>query len=288
MQKHPHFDLLLHSDEELCALLGAALTERTTLHEWPLSCVQEIKLADGQNWIYKAQSAPTVEPEFYAAAQSPILPGVRILERSQRSACLLIEKIQGKRLDCLSLNENDALRTATELLRRIAAIQGSPPMYLDISNIQRWAGLMSGMIEDLYGLVSTRRFSQTTRADIRRLANAARSPVVEEIYNPVRYRGTIGLVHHDLTCANIFLTFGGTRIIDWQRPIRGPVDIDRVHLLASLGFDARPHVHPGISTMTDLLRVHWLVECSRTWFPPGISAYDPAIAEIARRIPGAN
>jgi hypothetical protein len=285
MQKHTHFDLLLHTDEELGELLGSPVNQRATLHEWPLSCVQDLRLADGQEWIYKAEAAPTVEPEFYAAARSAVLPHTRLLHRDEDSAILLIEKVRGNRLDCLSLSEKDALRTAAEMLRRIAAVQGNPPVYLDISNLPHWSGLMSGMVEDLYGLVSTRRFSKTTRADIRRLASAARALVVEEIYNPFRYRGEIGLVHHDLTCDNIFLTFGGSRIIDWQRPIRGPVDIDRVHLLASLGFDPRPHVHPGIIVMTDLLRVHWLVECSRTWFPAGIPTYDTAIAEIARRIP---
>ena len=126
MHLHPHFDLLLHSDEELSALLGAALVERETLHEWPLSCVQRIRLEDGQRWIYKAAARPTVEPEFYAAARSPVLPCTRKLHRDAHYACLLIEEVHGDRLDSLSLSEADVLHTAARLLRKIAAIERVP------------------------------------------------------------------------------------------------------------------------------------------------------------------
>ncbi len=74
MHRHPYFDLMLHDDDELSALLGSRVVERTTLHEWPLSCVQRVTTADGTRIIYKAQAAPTIEPEFYAVARSPLLP----------------------------------------------------------------------------------------------------------------------------------------------------------------------------------------------------------------------
>jgi hypothetical protein len=47
MQQHPHFDLWLHDDAELANVLGSPLRERTTIHEWPLSCVQRIRTIHG-------------------------------------------------------------------------------------------------------------------------------------------------------------------------------------------------------------------------------------------------
>lgn len=287
MHPHPHFDLLLHSDEELCDLLGVHVAARETLHEWPLSCVQRIHLGGGQRWIYKASAGPTVEPEFYAAAVSPVLPKARLLYRDARYACLLIEEVAGNRLDTLSLNEADGRHIAYELQRKIAAIQGDPPVYLDLSDWESWAALMFGMLEDLKGLVETRRFEKTTAADVERLARAAESPTVREAYIRALNRGEVGLVHHDLHSDNVFVSPGSLKIIDWQRPIYGLADIDRVLLLTSLGFDPRPVVHAGVCLAADLLHVHWWTEAAVTWFPPGVQVYDQAVAGIARTMPAA-
>ena len=80
MQTHPVFaDILLHADDELAAALDSDIVERETIHVWPLSCVQRLLLGDGTRLIYKSQLPPTVEPEFYARAASPLLPGHRTL-----------------------------------------------------------------------------------------------------------------------------------------------------------------------------------------------------------------
>src|SRR5437867_12312984 len=82
MQRHPFFtDILMHTDDELAETLGAEIVERETIHQWPLSCVQRLLLDDGAKLIYKSQLPPTVEPEFYASASSPLLLGHRVLEK---------------------------------------------------------------------------------------------------------------------------------------------------------------------------------------------------------------
>src|SRR6266849_4405267 len=82
MQTHPIFtNILMHSDDELAEALGVGIVERETIHAWPLSCVQRLLLADGTKLIYKSQLPPTVEPEFYERASSPLLPGHRMLGR---------------------------------------------------------------------------------------------------------------------------------------------------------------------------------------------------------------
>src|SRR5436309_10612868 len=79
---HPTFpDVLLHSDDELAHELGSAVVDRRTVHAWPLSCVQRLALEDGRALAYKSQLPPTVEPEFYDAASTPLLARHRSLGR---------------------------------------------------------------------------------------------------------------------------------------------------------------------------------------------------------------
>ena len=283
MQPHPYFDLLLHDDAGLEDLLGVGLRERVTLHEWPLSCVQRLRLADGRSFIYKAQAGPTVEPEFYAQARSPLLPWVRTLYRDARYACLLVEYLPYTLLSAAELNLPDALRLGRLLLEDIGGVQGPPgglPVYLNISSWGRFQAFLSGMLEDLQSLIASRAYTECTPAVLRAVARCAASPQVR-----AAVESGSGLVHHDLSDDNVFLIPSGQfKVVDWQRPIYGPPEIDLVLLLSSLGFDPRPHVAPGVATLTNLLRIHWLVECTRCWFPPGAQTYDRAIAQMAGRL----
>ncbi len=47
MHRHEYFDLWLHDDEELALLVQGDILERVTLHEWPLSCVEQLTMAVG-------------------------------------------------------------------------------------------------------------------------------------------------------------------------------------------------------------------------------------------------
>jgi hypothetical protein len=283
LEHHAYFDLSIHTNQELEILLGSPILERITLHEWPLSCVQRLVLPNGQSWIYKTESGPTVEPEFYARAQSPLLVSARVLFRDSRYACLLLEDIHAPLLEAVVLQEDQAVQTGRRLLAEIAQITGRPPVFLDIATWDHWQALMDGMIQDLDGLVDAGKFEIVNRPHLRAIARACGSPAVKGVFDPTGpYQP--GLVHHDLSAENIFLSAGQFRVIDWQRPIFGPPEIDLVLLLASLGFDPRPYVAPGITTITDLLRIHWLTECTRCWFPEGYQTYDRTIARIAQAL----
>lgn len=74
MLKHDRFDLLVHSTEELTALLGEPLAERRQLHGWPFSAVEQLTTASGIRWIYKAQRTPTLEPTSTPACARPCFP----------------------------------------------------------------------------------------------------------------------------------------------------------------------------------------------------------------------
>ncbi len=144
MHKHPHFDLLLHDDGELAGYINGPVYQRVTLHEWPLSCVQRVVHYDARRFIYKAQSGPTVEADFYAAALSKLLVGGRTIYREGPYTCLLLENLEAPPLASLGLPEVEALRVGRDLLDEIARIGGKYPVYLDVSSPAKWTALVVG------------------------------------------------------------------------------------------------------------------------------------------------
>jgi hypothetical protein len=279
MQRHPYFDLWLHEDTELAELLGSPVSERTTLHEWPLSCVQRLRLADGRTRIYKAQALPTIEPAFYASARSPLLVNARILAVADGPPALLFEDLVGPRLADLQLREEEALRHGTAILDAIGQIADVPPTGVDIRTEAQWAAYAETMLANLNALVEEGSFQRVSRSLIAKLARTMESPaVLAAICSPA------GLVHRDLSGDNVFLLPDGYRVIDWQRPILGPVALDLANLLAALGFDPLQHVAPGVVQLLYLLRIDWLAQCARTWFTPGAASYDTTILRHAARV----
>lgn len=279
MYRHPYFGLWLHEDAALAALLGSPVVARTTLHEWPLSCVQRLRLADGRTRIYKAQSVPTVEPTFYACARSPLLVAARVLGVAEGPPALLLEDIAAPRLAELPLPEAEALRIGETILAQIAQIAGAPPAVFEIHTEARWATYAAAMLADLSALVAVGTFRQVDRALVARLARQAEAPAVL-----AALRTPTGYVHHDLSGDNVFVLPDGYRVIDWQRPFYGPVALDLVNLLDTLGFDPRQHVAAGIMQLHYLLRITWFVQCARTWFPPGATTYDAAVVRLAAQM----
>lgn len=138
---------------------------------------------------------------------------------------------------------------------------------------------MAGMVQDLHGLAASGRYRRVGGREIAAIARCAESRQVRQAYD-----GPVGLVQHDLCAENVFSSPGGLKVIDWQRPILGPIATDVVLFLNSLGFDPRPHVLTGVGWMSSLLLIHWLTECSLAWFPPGVDTYDQMTADIAARL----
>ncbi|MBS4199168.1 hypothetical protein KHA93_05805 [Bacillus sp. FJAT-49732] len=104
MYKHPFFNLLLHGDEELESILGASIAERSTLHEWPLSCVQLIRMCDSSTIIYKVQSEFSIEAQFYKEASSSLLVRSRSIEQNDTLYALLLENIDAPCLSDISMD----------------------------------------------------------------------------------------------------------------------------------------------------------------------------------------
>ena len=76
-----------------------------------------------------------------------------------------------------------------------------------------------------------------------------------------------GVIHGDLTPQQVFLTPDGYRVIDWQRPLRGPSEVDLVALLVHSGVDPGPHLDPAAIGIYWLLLLHWAVRGDRDVTP---------------------
>jgi hypothetical protein len=275
MYRHPYFDLRLHDDGELAPLVQSDILERVTLHEWPLSCVQRLALADGRKLIYKTQFGPTVESEFYASAKSALLPWAETIYAADGHVCMLIEFVEGPRAEELGLGEEEAIRISREVVAHIATIEGELPHYLDVGDEEKWRALIHATLRDLEGLVERNAFEVVDETMIQRLEERAFSEMVLEVF-----RVSPGNVHRDLGGDNLFVLPDAYRVIDWRRPILGPTDLDVATLLRSLGVDPLPHVGGGIVRMLDLLTVHWFTQAATRWFPAGVADYDGQIAEL--------
>lgn len=265
MERHPHFDLWLHTDEELGACLGVELSTRRTLHEWPLSCVQQLDLADGRRLIYKVQTrGPTVEPEFYAEASSPLLPAHQILCCDESQVVMLIDFIDAPVLSGLSLTEAEAIRHIDGLLTQVRDIAGHPPVYVDIGTVALWRHFARTVIEGLSELMAKGVFRSVSGQHADALhAWSERKDVLEAIERRP------GLSHGDAKGDNFFVLPDGYLVVDWQRPRRAPEGVDKAAALEGLGFDPLRHVEPAGVAIHRFLGLAWCVECQSRWFPEG-------------------
>ncbi len=276
MQRHEFFNLFLDTTVELEAVLGQKLSERRTIHEWPLSCVQLLITVDGKRWICKSQFGPSVEPEFYTRAKSLLIPKAKILNVSALGhSNMLIEYIDAPLLKDVKASGSDVMAMTQAITKAISEIEGQLPYYLDVSTEEKWSVLMIQMIADLNNLES----QQVNDEVIETIRNWAFSKVVLAVF-----LGEISYVHHDLSGTNIFVTAEGFKLIDWQRPIFAPKALDLAILLDSIGKDALLFVDEGIVWMMYLLRIHWFKECSLLWFPEGRQVYEDSIVKLSRQL----
>jgi hypothetical protein len=150
MYQHKYFNLYLHHTDEIEKILQTKIIDRKTLHEWPLSCVEQLTTLEGEKWVYKSQFGPTVESEFYANAQSSLLVmGKTLLKSEIGHTIMLIEFIEAQRVDELKLSDDEVVTIGQRLIEKIAQISGNLPHYLNISTEIRWEALMKKMVDTL-------------------------------------------------------------------------------------------------------------------------------------------
>ena len=275
MYRHPYFDLWMHDDSELAICLGLPVVGRLTIHEWPLSCVQRLTLADGCTWIYKVQSQPTVEPEFYQRARSDLLVGTQVLPIPGLPAALLLQDVRAETLETYANSLEETLYHVDTILESLGHINGCLPAFADIRTAERWLAYARDLVADLIYLVESGAFKQVDRKMVDRVAEITQSKVVLQAVLV-----ETGYVHNDLCAENIMVLENGYKVLDWQRPIWGPVALDRATLLASLEIDPANHVQPGVLQLRSLLLIAWFAQAARRWYPPGAATYDHQISGL--------
>jgi hypothetical protein len=258
----------LHSDDELAETLGVGIAERETIHAWPLSCVQRLLLEDGTRLIYKSQLPPTVEPEFYERASSPLLPGHRMLDRLGDCGTMAFEWIDAPLLRDEARSDAELIHHGKQVVAQIGEIRGKLPVYLDIGSAGAWSAVGEVALEKLRKLIRDGRFGSTDLDAVDRVQRwAASARVVETVSEGPR------VIHGDLTAEQVFVTGDGYRVIDWQRPVLGPPEVDLVALLVgavtdrSAARDPRRHVDAAVVGVFWFLRLYWAVEAQFDLFP---------------------
>ena len=255
MQRHASFDLWLHDDAELAAVLGSPVVRRTTIHQWALSCVERIECADGKTCIYKVQRPPTVEPTFYEQARSSLLVKAQTLPIESQPSALLLQDVHAPRLCDRQLRAEDGLRLVDEILAQIGQIAGELPAVADLRGKAAWCAYTEVVRANVQAQLDSGKQPWFTPELAAQVAERSASPEIDAALDT-----PMGYVHNDLLGSNVLLAGDGYRVIDWQRPIWGPVAIDRATLLESARIDPRPHVPPGILLMRWMLRIGFHAE----------------------------
>lgn len=263
MVRHPLFKrIVMHSDTELAGALGADIAERRTIHQWPLSCVQKLRLDDGRKLAYKSQLPPTVEPAFYANVASDLLTGHRWLTKIGDCEIMTFDWVDVPLLGSLAFTEAELLHHGSRVISQIGEIQSEAPFYLDISDAQKWLGNAGETIAKCRELIKTRRFPSTTLEaleDVQKWSES--SAVVKAATDHAR------VIHGDLTASHVFVAADGYRVIDWQRPMLGPPEVDLVSLLIGEAVDPGRYVNPLLIGVYWFLFLHWAVQAQFHLFP---------------------
>ena len=263
MPTHPVFtDILLHSDAELETLLGKKIVKRDTVHAWPLSCVQRLGLEDGAQLAYKSQLPPTVEARFYEQVSSPLLPGHQLLGKVDKCETMAFDWIEAPLLRDAGLSEAEFVRHGRCVVKQIGQIEGTWPVYLNIGTVEAWAEVVQKVFEKHRTLIEDNRFKLTDLNGLEQVEAWAGSAET--------LRGVAAqpwLAHGDLTAGQVFIGGDSYRVIDWQRPVIAPPEIDLVGLLVDRNIDPRQYVAGPVVKVFWFLRLHWAVEAQFDLFP---------------------
>lgn len=263
VERHPVFPRIrLHSDLELTKALGAGIVERQIIHEWPLSCVQRVVLEGGERLVYKSQLPPTVELAFYERIASSLLTSHRFLAKADDCEIMTLDWIDAPLLrDAVRSNEEWIVH-GKELMARIGAMKGVPPVYLDIGSGTAWATVVDATLGMLAELIRSGRFRSIRHERVDELRRWAESRAVHDCIAE-RPR----LVHGDLKASQVFVERDGYRVIDWQRPLIGPPEVDLVSLLIGEQIDPRAYVACATVGIFWFLFLRWAVVAQAALFP---------------------
>jgi hypothetical protein len=151
---------------------------------------------------------------------------------------------------------------ARRVIAQIGGIEGDLPSYVDIGTVEAWSDTAHLVLEKLAKLIVDGRFAGTDLDTVERLRAWVGSP---EAHDAIASGSR--LTHGDLKSDQIFVTDDGYRVIDWQRPILAPPDVDLVSVLVDHAIDASEYVDATVCRLFWFLRLHWAVVAQFDLFP---------------------
>jgi len=248
----------LHSDSALEAILGKRIVSRETIHQWPLSTVQAIILEDQTRFAYKAQIPPTVEKAFYECARSPLLPKHIDTGMLDDTQTMLLDWIHAPRLDQLDVNSTQKIAIGKAILESIGQIKGDLPCYLDLGTRSNWRNFCNHALSAMNELVKIERLQRVTTEGISAFERCIDHPdLLTYIDKESR------LIHGDLTAGQIYWAEDAQFVIDWQRPIIAPAQVDLATLLINL------KINPIAYVAREAIQVHWILLLNWAVFAQG-------------------
>lgn len=189
---------------------------------------------------------------------------------------IIFDFIDGKKLADCALPEADIVRIGRQLQHEIQALGPDLPVYIDIGSAEKWRAFTQATLTRLSQLIQDGIFSHTEMSLVQILREWAEDPHLVRL---IAQESTF--IHGDLKGDNIFLTADGYRLIDWQRPLYAPPDVDLVTLLLGTGFDPGTHVSRAVIEIFYFLQIDWFTRCKATLFPQG-EVYEAAVAHAAQ------
>ena len=257
---------------------GGVRLARRVLHEWPLSRVELAEFPDlpdsprpPARRIVKTQlSAASAEGEFYRYA-APLfresrsrirIPEPLAFERAGDCDWLILSFEDGKPEDWSGLTEDGIRGRVREIAAELALpdLSGAP-VFTDWSTPERFA---ADLREDLPALRDGG------------CEGPGRIPEWAERDGAACWEAPVGLLHGDLKADNLINGRGCTILLDWQRPVRGPLPLEEeLSVLLERGIPEDGSVRPRRGSPGDFLfpalacfyLAHWYAWAFRTCLP---------------------
>jgi hypothetical protein len=244
--------LLTHDDDELGLALGSPIVARKLVHEWPLTRTERVTLRDGRVYAYKAQLPPSVELPFYSATTSRVLAPFRDLGSAGRTSFIATEWIDASSLHTLPLTDEEFVAHAKRVVGEIGGIRTGAPVFLDLASREAFQAQVDATCERMDGLIRDGWFTRVSAEAIGRVSTWSRSDAVVRAIET-----TEGVAHGDLSAEEVFRVDDGYRVIDWQRPVRGPSELDLVSLLRHRRLNPRDYVAGEYVELAAFLLLYW-------------------------------
>lgn len=135
--KHPHFDLMLPSNQVLERYVQAPVTTRSVCHEWSLSCVERVVFEGGLEKYCKTMRVPSREIAAYRFLQSPLLVRAMVIAESGGSSAILLDGFAGTRVTKEVVGRKGFSHFIHALKDGLSTIQGVGPLFVDLSTVDQ-------------------------------------------------------------------------------------------------------------------------------------------------------